>query len=149
MVMAVEVLMLFRSDVPLDPGTKVFCLLLTLIALIEIRILQGQALIFQKLGWALGIGLALLLIPQLFIPETVLLLWNFSLAVIALLSGLVMFAMVGESTVVRAFVIFLTLCVALLMILEFASPLAHKIALGTFVTGALICIHLMTTARQR
>jgi hypothetical protein len=141
--------LLFTSPNTLDLSAKLLCAIVGLVGLIEIRLLQGEAPIFKKLGWMMGIIILALLIPQFIAPQFILLLWNFTLAAIALLSGLLMFAMVGKSKVAQAFVVFLTLCITLLMILEFASPLVHKIALGVFVTAVLICIHVMTTARQR
>ncbi len=148
LLLAVEVVLFFRSAQRIDAGSKLLCGAMAVVALLEIRLLQGEKPIIRKIAWLLGAGLGLVLVPQILFPETLLWLWNFSLAMLMLLSGLVMYAMVGNSAVARAFVIFLTLCVSLLMILEIASPLTHKIALGAFVTGALICIHVLVTARS-
>lgn len=148
LLLAGEFYFLFTANSPVDWSTKILSTLIGGIALVEIRLLQGEGPIFRKLGWILGGLLLMLLVPQFLAAQSILILWNFTLAVLALLSGLLMFAMVGKSRMARAFVIFLTLCVCLLMILEFTSPLVHKIALGIFVSGALICIHVMTTARS-
>ena len=140
-----QVYLLITSSNTVNWSAKLLCTLLAIITLAEVRILQRETRIFRNLSWTLGGIIFALLIPQLLIPQSILVLWNFTLIGIALLSGLLMFAMMSNSVVGRAFVIFLTLSVSLLMILEFSTPLIHKIALGVFVSGALICIHVITT----
>lgn len=124
-----------------------YSIILTLVVA-ELRILSKAEKRIKAFGWVVAIAMLLTILPQLFLPSLVATLWTFSLAGLALLSGTVMYAMIGIHAVAKAFVVFLTLCVLLLLILEFSGPLVHKIALGAFTTGVLICLHVMFSSRS-
>ncbi|OFZ45429.1 MAG: hypothetical protein A3D92_07395 [Bacteroidetes bacterium RIFCSPHIGHO2_02_FULL_44_7] len=124
-----------------------YSIIITLI-LAELRLLSNSEKRIRSFAWAVAITVVLTMLPQLFFPSWVGSLWTFSLAGLALLSGTVMYAMVGIHPVAKAFVVFLTLCVVLLLVLEYSGPLVHKIALGVFTTGILICLHVMIFSRS-
>lgn len=124
-----------------------YSIILTLV-LGELRILSNAEKRIKAIGWAIAGTMVLTMLPQLFLPALVGTLWTFSLAGLAMLSGTVMYAMIGIHAVAKAFVVFLTLCIVLLIVLEFSGPLVHKIALGVFTTGVLICLHVMFISRS-